>query len=239
MNSIWQSELLSKQSWLVHGTATLAFGSTRYPNPKEEDMTVENRGTFLSELGLDPSRLVVSGNVHGKNIETVEGRSQRIDDCDGLVTSTPGIVIATKTADCLPIFIADPTTQTVAVVHAGWKGVMAGIAIEAVRAFVDHGSTARDVLVAIGPSIGPCHYAIHDERRDEMLAKTPFVSIDDFSVGRVDLRAIVVRQLIASGVPAENIDASAPCTACHPDVFASYHLSRNPSIGTLSAIAIR
>ncbi len=238
MNSIWQSELLSKQSWLVHGTATLAFGSTRYPNPKEEDMTVENRGTFLSELGLDPSRLVVSGNVHGKNIEIVEGRSQRIDDCDGLVTSTPGIVLATKTADCLPIFIADPTTRTVAVVHAGWKGVMAGIAMEAAHAMATN-SQHRALVVAIGPSIGPCHYSIHDERRDEMRANTPFVSPDDFFDGRVDLRAIVVRQLVASGVPAENIDASAPCTACHPDVFASYHLSRNPSIGTLSAIAIR
>ncbi len=260
--TIWLSELLSKQEWVAHGTATLAFGSTRYPNAGEEDANVENRAKFLRALGLDPSRLVASENVHGKSVSRVSPPSvkeglgvvlDRIADCDGLVTTTPSIVLATKTADCLPIFIADPTTRTVAIVHAGWKGVMAGIAIEAVRAFVDHGSFARDLIVAIGPSIGPCHYVIHGERRDEMLATTPFVREEDFVITtpnpslkeegrreyRVDLRAIVVRQLVSSGVLATNIDASAPCTACHPDRFASYFLSRDMSQGMLSAIAIR
>ncbi|MEI6511353.1 MAG: polyphenol oxidase family protein [Candidatus Uhrbacteria bacterium] len=255
MNDIWQSELLSKQDWLVHGTATLAFGSTRYPNADEIDANVENRATFLCELGLDTSRLVVSENVHGKIVATVdpvllfrvspphreEGSGvvvARVNDCDGLVTSLPNIPIAIKTADCLPIFIADPTTRTVAIVHAGWKGVAAGIAIEAVRVMtLNH--QPRALVVAIGPSIGSCHYAIHDERRDEMIAKTPFVSLDDFSDGRVDLRAIVVRQLVSSGVIAKNVDAFAPCTACHPDLLASYFLSQDASQGMLSTIAIR
>lgn len=251
MSPIWKSELLSKQSWLVHGTATLAFGSTRYPNPGEEDATADNRGDFLRALGVDPSRLVVAGNVHGNNVEIVspshvspphrEERSGvvvlRINDCDGLVTSSPSITIATKTADCLPIYIADPTTRTVAIVHAGWKGVMAGIAIEAVRAMtLNH--QPRGLVAAIGPSIGACHYTIHDERRYEMLTKTPFALPDDFYDGRVDLRAIAVRQLVASGIEATNVDSTAPCTACHPDVFASYHLSRDLSVGMLSAIGI-
>ena len=238
--NIWQSASLSRQNWLVHGTATLAFGSTRYPNEGEDDATAENRATFLRALALDPSRLVIAGNVHGKNVGIVDSSvPSRVAGCDGLATNASHIVLATKTADCLPIFIADPRTKTVAIAHAGWKGVMAGVATEGVRAVVGLGSNACDLLVAIGPSIGLCHYAIHDGRRDEMLARTPFVSTGDFSNGRVDLRAIVVRQLVASGVVAENIDASAPCTACHPDAFASYFLSRDPSVGMLSAMAIR
>ncbi len=238
MDSIWQSDLLSKQSWLVHGTATLAFGSTRYPNPGENDATAENRATFLRALGVDPSRSVVAGNVHGNKIENVDALvPPRIADCDGLVTSSPSIAIATKTADCLPIFLADPTTKTVAIVHAGWKGVMAGIAIEAVRAMTAN-HQPRALEVAIGPSIGACHYTIHDERRYEMLAKTPFALPDDFYDGRVDLRLIAVRQLVASGIAEANVDASAPCTACHPENFASYHLSRDLSVGMLSAIGI-
>lgn len=250
MNAIWQSALFLRQDWLAHGTASLSFGSTRYPDAEERDVTAENRARFLRALGIGSSRLVVSGNVHGQHVERIGERSpSRIPFCDGLITSVPSVAIATKTADCLPIFLADPTTRAVAIVHAGWKGVMAGVAIEAVRALASNYQPRvsppsagprlmAGLVVAVGPSIGPCHYAIHDERRDEMLEKTPFASVGDFSDGRVDLRSIVARQLVSSGVLASNIDASAPCTACHPDAFASYFLSRDPSVGMLSAIAI-
>jgi len=230
---------------LAHGTATRDFGSTRYPDFDEEDATRENRERFVRELGLDPSRLVVSENVHGRAVATVAAASSPImHTCDGLLTSEPGLVLGVKTADCLPLFFVDPASRTVAIAHAGWKGVAAGIAIEALRAMSNTGCQGKTpgvnrVLVAIGPSIGACHYAIRDDRRDEMLARTPFVSPDDFMDGRVNLRAIVTRQLVSSGILPSNIDASAPCTACHPDKFASYFLSHDASQGMLSVVAIR
>lgn len=251
---IWKSKRLSEIPWLAHGTATRDFGSTRYPNVGEADETRENREWFVRELGLDPTRLVVSENVHGNAVEIVSGSSLPVvPECDGLLTSEPGLVLGVKTADCLPLFFVDPTTHTVAIAHAGWKGVAAGIAIEALRAMRNtgrQGKTSRNtgcqgktsgvegVLVAIGPSIGACHYAIRDERREEMLARTPFVSPDDFADGRVDLRAIVARQLVASGVLPSNIDVSAPCTACRLDKYASYFLSHDMRQGMLSVIAI-
>lgn len=234
----WQSSLLNEIPWLAHGTATRDFGSTRYPKEGEADVTAENRARFLGTLGFDASRLVVSGNVHGKNIEPVSGPGF-VSNCDGLVSSEPGLVLGTKSADCLPLFLVDPTTRTVAIVHAGWKGVAAGIAIEAVRAFVDRGTNPRDILIAIGPSIDACHYQVQPDRRADMLARTPFILPDDFTDGRVDLRAIVVRQLVASGVRSANIDASAPCTACEPERFWSYVLLQDASEGMLSVISRR
>lgn len=240
----WQSALLNEIPWLAHGTATRDFGSTRYPGEGEEDTTAGNREKFLRALGLDPSRLTVSGNVHGNRVSTPAkegpgGGLRRIENSDGVITSNPGLVLGTKTADCLPLFFVDPTTRTVAIAHAGWKGVASGIAIEAVRAFSERGSHPSDLIVAIGPSIGPCHYQVSAERRAEMLARTPFISPDDFSDGRVDLRAVVVRQLVSSGVAAQNIDANSPCTACEPDRFWSYVLLQDASDGMLSVISIK
>lgn len=236
--NVWQSALLNHIPWLAHGTATRDFGSTRYPNEGEEDATAENRARFLRELGLDPSRLAASGNEHGNRVEAVSAPG-RVENCDGLITSDQGLALGTKTADCLPLFFVDPATRTVAVAHAGWKGVASGIAIEAVRAFLERGSRPQDLLVAIGPSIGPCHYHVSPERRGDMLARTPFISASDFADGRVDLRAIVARQLAASGVIETNVDARPPCTACEPERFWSYVLLQDASQGMLSVISIK
>lgn len=256
----WQSPLLNKIPWLTHATSTRDFGSLRYPNIGEtEDPCAESRATFVESLGLDAARVSLAGNEHGNRVsppakEGLRG-GLRVPHCDGLITSESGVALALKTADCLPIFFVDPVTRTVAISHAGWKGVASGIAIETVRAFLARGSRPQDLLVAIGPSIGPCHYEIGAPRRDDMLARTPFVLPDDFSSigvpyegrGRpgddeekfmVDLRAMVVRQLVSSGVTAMHIDASAPCTACERERFFSYHLTRGPD-QLLSVISMR
>lgn len=236
--SVWQSSLLSKIPWIAHGTATRDFDSTRYPNGGEEDTAADNRARFLHALGLDPSRLAVSGNEHGNHVAAVSEPGY-VPDCDGLIASDPNLILGTKTADCLPLFFVDPATRTVAIAHAGWKGVASGIAIESVRAFLERGARPQDLLVAIGPSIGPCHYSVSEERRADMLARTPFISTGDFSENRVDLRAITVRQLVASGVLPSNVDAAAPCTACESDRFWSYVLLQDASRGMLSVISIK
>ncbi len=262
VHQIWQSALLSKIPWLAHGTSTKDFGSLRYPNVGEtEDPCAENRAAFVESLGLDAGKLFLSGNEHWNWVEFggrnaffpnlvpppfqggVRGGS-RVPSCDGLLTNESDIALAIKHADCLPLFFVDPATRTVAISHAGWKGVASGIAIETARAFLERGTRPEDLLVAIGPSIGPCHYSVHDERRDEILARTPSVSLDDFTrllepgTWSIDLRAIVTRQLVSSGVLSANVDASAPCTACHPDLYFSYHLTRGME-QMLSVISIK
>ena len=154
----------------------------------------------------------------------------------GLTTAHPGMTLGVKTADCLPVFFVDPVFKMVGLAHAGWKGVKLGIVKEMVY------QMGTDVLVAIGPSIRSCHYFIHKERREELL-QGPDILPEHFkqieNQYRADLQAMVLSQLLCSGIPQENIDDSAPCTACEQDRFFSYHLSQDPDQGMLSVIGIQ
>lgn len=206
----------------MHATSTRADGSLRYPNAGEaEDPWEMNREKFLRSLGIDPASVVFSGNTHGNQVlflplfkGELEGVTmQRIEGVDGLLTDLPNLALGVKTADCMPIFVVDPSKRTVGLFHAGWKGVEAGMPKAAVEAFTAHGSNQRDLLVAIGPSIRSCHY-------------------------RRSLQDEAVEQLLTAGVPREHIDATAPCTACEQDKYFSYHLSKKSAESMLSVIAI-
>lgn len=237
---MWHSAALASIPWLLHGTSTREWGSLRYPKQGEEDLFGKERSNFLRAMGLDPAGFVAALQVHGNKVVFVDGPVGIVPNCDGLATKTPGITLAVKSADCLPIFFVDPQSRMVAIAHAGWKGVASGIAMEAVHAMKHHGTNPSDLLVAIGPSVGPCHYRIHDERRDEMLQKTPHIALEDFKNNFVDLRAIVQRQLTASGVLPDRIDTSSPCTACEHDTYFSAYLGDDAYKNSLlSVISIR
>ncbi len=241
----WRSSLLEQFDWVTHATSTREDGSLRYPNPDETaDPWKPARDAFVASLAFDPRRLVMSGNKHGRSVVYVSGRDHgRVDGVDGLVTDEPHVPLGVKTADCLPIFFVETETRTVGLIHAGWKGVAAGIPTEGAELMSGRGLYLETLYAAIGPSIGPCHYIVHKERRDEMLASHPLVSESDFretSEGfHADLRTMAVRMLTTAGIPLENIDASAPCTACEPDKFFSYHLGRNKFDSMLSIISIK
>ena len=95
------------------------------------------------------------------------GRAQRgqvIFDCDGLVTDEPEVVLLLRFADCVPLIVYDPVRHAVGVVHAGWRGTVAGIARSLVRAMADaFGSRANDLIAGVGPAIGPCCYQVGPE----------------------------------------------------------------------------
>jgi len=236
--------MFSEIPWLAHGTSTRAFGSCRYPNANEtEDPWRANRERFVTAFGLDPSKLVVSGNEHGGSVAPIVfgGGAGQTPGVDALVTAEPGIVLGIKSADCLPVFFVDPMRRVVGIAHAGWRGIVANIVPHTIEAMGSLGSHSTDLLVAIGPSIGPCHYEIHEERRDQIAAAVPLQveggSRPGFS--RCDLFELARSQLIQSGIAPKHIAERPPCTACDPGRFSSYFLSKDKGQGMLSVIGIR
>lgn len=129
---------------------------------------------------------------------------------DALISTHPGRIVSIRTADCLPILLADPRTGAVAAVHAGWRGTVAQIATATVRRM---GSRPEDILAAIGPGIGKCCYEVGADVARQFGEK---------DACRLDLADYNRRQLENAGLKPSNIDVISACTFCNVDEFFSY-----------------
>jgi polyphenol oxidase len=183
-----------------------------------------NRGLFCAVLDIDPSTLVVPGQVHGTRLALVgaadRGRgagSKRtvIADTDGLVTSTPGVPIMVSFADCVPVLIAARNAtgeRLLALIHAGWRGMLAGIVGNAAKLLAAAGSIEAAV---IGPSIGPCCFGVDDEIAADFAVRFG-AGVVERREGQafVDLWACAASELAAGGLPDGRLTNPQLCTSC-------------------------
>lgn len=145
--------------------------------------------------------IVAMRQVHGSHVEVVEPE-QRRDECeaDAVATSSPGLLLAARAADCVPVLLADPDRGVVAAVHAGRKGLLAGVVPNALRALADLG--AERVVAWIGPhACGRC-YEVSAEMRTEVAQRIPAAwSETSWATPALDLGAGVRAQLTGEVVP--------------------------------------
>jgi hypothetical protein len=197
-----------------------------------------NRRRLAAALGIDAAALVVPGQVHGTTVAQVgpaeRGRGARdradlIRDTDGLLTTEPRLPLVVSVADCVPVvLVAGRPARAIAAVHAGWRGMVVGIVGEAARALGAYGAVRAAV---VGPSIGPCCFAVSSDVGEAFEERWPGTWRD----GRVDLWETARRQLVAAGVAAENVVTSGLCT-CHDERFFS-HRREHGVTGRQAAIA--
>jgi YfiH family protein len=223
-----------RYSWLRHGFSTRTGGvSTVYKGSslnlgwtKEDDpaLVAENRRRLLLAV-IGPNiaqgqRALTLRQVHSTLIhvarqedgpyETEEGRA--ILEGDGLMTALPGVPLGIQTADCVPVMVIDSEQRIVAVVHAGWRGTVAGIAAAAMTKMVEEfGSRPADLIAAVGPSIGPCCYTVGDEVRKAFRERYPYAE-QLFLQDRLDLWEANRLQLLNAGVGEKNIAVVGECT---------------------------
>jgi purine-nucleoside/S-methyl-5'-thioadenosine phosphorylase / adenosine deaminase len=201
----------------------------------------ENRRRVIAALGIEPFACV--RQKHGARVVRA-GPSragggfldpdQALGDADGMVTTSRGVALAVLAADCVPVALADPSSGRLAVVHAGWRGVAAGILREALRHFAD----PAEVRGVVGPAIGPDHYEVGEDVALAVSAATDKGAVTQ-RVGaslRLDLPASVARILRESGVT--KVERAEECTACLPRRFFS-HRREGPGTGRQSMIAVR
>lgn len=146
---------------------------------------------------------------------------------DALTTQAGGVTVAVAVADCLPLLIADPRAGAIAAVHAGWRGLAAGVIENTLNAMTaDYGSNPADLVVGIGPAIGPCCFEVGPEvveafaeRGYEAEARVPG---PEGARPHVNLGAIAAAVLRRSGVLQANVADAALCTMCNSDWLWSY-----------------
>jgi hypothetical protein len=199
----------------------------------EPGHVVENRRRLCEAAGVDPERATMAFQVHGA--EVTEARPTGVVTpgteyvrCDGLWTDRPGQGLVLVTADCLPIALARTDGSRLVVLHAGWRGLLAGVAAAGAEA------AAGETVAAIGPGIGPCCYEVGDE------VAVPFrerFGPEVATGGRLDLALAAERALTAAGVG--RVDRLGGCTSCHADTFFSHRRDRGTTgrQGVVAALA--
>ena len=270
----------------AYGKGELNLGFTK----DDSRATVErNRAAFVRELGAvtgkrrksktAPSRsinspwpLVTLHQIHSDIIRCVDSvpdltRGEPLSG-DGLITATPGLLLAIQTADCLPVILVDAKRHVVGVFHAGWRGTVQRIVEKGVgemhRCF---GSRPRDLKAAIGPGIQGCCYEVGEEVRtkfesqfdygasvfrevkdsDPVREKYPLLFLTARAPGHgelpnkifLDLVEANRQQLLAAGVPKKSIEASPLCTHCHPELLFSYRAEKGKTGRMMGVAGIR
>ena len=190
--------------------ASLNLGRATADEPERVD---ENRRRLCAEAGAAPEALAMNYQHHSADVlKALPG--SRGERGDGLWTDDPGLPVLALTADCLPIAVAraNGAGPALAVLHAGWRGLLSGIATSGVAAL--GGGRAAAI---VGPGIGPCCYDVGEE------VAAPFRAAfgpDVVRGGKLDLWSAAERALRAAGcAQVERIDL---CTACNPDRFFSH-----------------
>lgn len=186
----------------------------------------ENRRRVASCAGFDIERLQVTKHVHGTRVWVVGDPAPDPPEFDVLVTDKPGYTLGAFAADCVPIVLADPVRRVVAAAHAGWRGTVAGVMRNAVRTMAERlGSRPSDILVVLGPSIGPCCFEVGPEVVAAFASALPGVRglvVPGPEKPHVDLRVATRAILEQEGVHGEHVDDQPPCTRCNPDKFFSF-----------------
>lgn len=193
----------------------------------ERDRVLHNRQRLLAQL---PAGMALQWleQVHGTAV--VDAGDDALERCgDAVYVDRPGLAGAVLTADCLPVFFASRTGHRVAVAHAGWRGLAAGILERTLARFPD---PAADVFVWLGPAIGPCHFEVGEEVRDVFLAacqdeaarvhlqKHAFRAAHTEHKFYADLYVLARARLAACGVA--DIAGGGACTVCDAEHYYSY-----------------
>lgn len=146
-------------------------------------------------------------------------------EADILLATEHGIGLAVRTADCLPILLADKQAGVIAAVHAGWKGTVAHAAEKAVAAMCSRGASLERIVASLGPRIGPCCFEVSDDVAEKLDdACQHHVSICRGDTYFTDLAQANHFQLCHAGVLPAHIEVSSHCTACH--IAPSYYSYR-------------
>jgi purine-nucleoside/S-methyl-5'-thioadenosine phosphorylase / adenosine deaminase len=144
---------------------------------------------------------------------------------DGMVTREAGVMLGIYTADCVPILMIDEKRKIAGALHAGWRGIVADIVGNGVRALMSLGAHPEDIQAALGPSIGPCCFEV-DARLGDVFESAIEGSERHTRAGKpgkvhLDLRGIVRDQMLGAGMVESKITAVGPCTKCESERFFS------------------
>ena len=164
-------------------------------------------------------------------------RSDREVKADGLITDRAGVSLFQRFADCVPILFYDPKHRALGMVHSGWRGTVNRAAASPVKAMAEaYGTRPADLIVGIGPAIGPDHYEVGPEVI--AAAGDAFPEADGLLIdrrGQTFFNLWAANEYVLREAGVEQIETAGICTACHTDLFFS-HRGEGGQTGRFGAV---
>ncbi|MBB6729634.1 peptidoglycan editing factor PgeF [Cohnella zeiphila] len=250
------ARLLHLERWEAQGGVTAGF-STRHGGVSaapldtlntalhvgdEAQAVLANRDRVAGTLGWDVAAWTCAEQVHGNRVHVVTAadrgrgrldRASAVQGTDALITNEPDVLLVMYFADCVPLYFLDPETGALGLAHAGWKGTVADVAGETVRAMErTFGTKPADLLAAIGPSIGVCCYEVDEAvlrhvrplaERAETEDGTFFTPVEN-GRAKLNLKEINRHLMIKAGILPSRIELTTWCTGCRTDLFFSHRM---------------
>lgn len=184
----------------------------------------KNDTSHWADLPVRFDDCITVEQVHGNKMTLLQnGEKQYFSGSDGLVTNQ-ALFLAIRTADCLPILLYEPNRKIHAAVHAGWKGLFAGIVKNTIKTMKKLEANSQSIVVTIGPHIGKCCYNVSKERILCFQKKGYHINkAYQLKKGNwyLDLAELAISDLLLEGILKKNIDILPACTSCNK-IFHSY-----------------
>jgi polyphenol oxidase len=232
-DTIWsmeiiRSEILARYRQIVFGMSTRHGGvspgllgmNLSFNVGDDKVNVIENRRRFFGALHIGLDELAFPIQCHSAAVKSI-AMWGGYEDCDGLSTGELGVFIAISVADCVPVFLFDPVTRSVAGIHAGWRGTTSGIASNAVSLMkAEFGANTDDIVAFVGPAAGKCCYEVGPDVAK--LFDSQFVSGGEGDKRKVDLKGANVAGLVNAGVSPSNIEEHRGCTIHEKELYHSH-----------------
>lgn len=227
------------------GVSPGAYASLNFSYAVEDDAANvdENLARAARALGIARDQLYFPSQIHTDGVHELYGGEPPLEilhtEADALVSGAPNLACGVRSADCLPILIADPTTGRAAAVHAGWRGLVCRVLGRAIERL---GGSPHDHLAAIGPHISAAAFEVSEEVAQELTGASANPEVVQRHHGprpHVDLEAVARAQLLEHGLTPSHIERVGGCTQLEPQHYFSFRRDGRHSGRHLSAIVAR
>src|ERR1700744_6020304 len=248
--TVLQATAFNKLPWLVHGFSTRPGGVSEIDGEKvlnlgavewdKRENVEANKKRFQAAVGASDLDFVSLHQIHSDVVRIFDATPSKQCKGDALATNRKGLLLGVRTADCSPVLVVDPKKRVVAAIHAGWRGTLARIVAKTIGQMqMEFGTEPKDLLAAIGPTIGGGCYEVGTEVAVAFAAKFANAAdfFDELRTGDepnplqwlnmmppghqpppkkvlLDLKKANKLQLLETGLQEKNIAVSSLCTSC-------------------------
>jgi YfiH family protein len=221
-----QSKLLNNFAGLIHAFTTKQSGNLAF-HVNDTLANVESHHEQLAlELSYKKETLVHMKQIHSNIVHKVTQNDnfENPPTCDALITNRINTPLMVMVADCSPILFYDNVKKVIAVAHAGRAGAFTNIITNVINSFTkEFHSEVQNIFVSVGPAIGSCCYEVGVE----IYAEAKDLGVE-YAIQKenkkyyLDIRSILKRQLLETGVIEQNIEISKDCNCCQYEKYFSY-----------------